>query len=855
MGNAQTDTPPFMPRLITHAGRQYFAYWTHAGDLVIAVRALPDGDWERNEIGIEIDVRDGHWTPGVGIGPNGHVFINYNTRNSPIRWRRSESPEDISSFGPEQVGMTGQNESSVTYLEFTRLRDGTLLAGYREGASGIGNWMLNRWDPDAEAWEPLQHPLIDGEEAFNSYMWNLIQSDDGTLHYFFNWRETWDVQTNVDLSYARSTDGGQSWERSDGTGYELPMTFGSTEVVDPIEPGSNFINQGWASYDPRTNEPHVAYYRDDADGNTQVFHAYLDGDEWITEATTDRTTDIDLGGGGVVASPIGRMGIAVGDDGDVHILTRDFEHGSWPLLIEKLDGEWQTSVLYKRNVTWSDVHIDPARWRDDRVLSFVDHQQNVGDVPWSVRSLLGITDVDPETLNRSRRSIDLSSEADEMTTGLSTELVESTTTAADSFEDTNTALAFTETTVPGTPAYVRATLEVDPDSAGSLEARIKLQGEDGTTTGESAAADANGITTPWTAVPQGFRAGFANVQIRTVDGEAATATGGILEVAYPDPVGFAETVAPRGSSGAANRPLSQMCPVDSTGLQVDAPVRIESGAFENTPTTLDIVRSTPATPLFARVTARISPTGGLDLEDSSWIWYPNDDPAWDWNDLDAEGDRYFRTTVDLEAEPDDARLVFTADNLATVYVNGEEVGRSDDGFDGEPRYSWEHAPILDVTAALEAGENTIAIEVERFGHYAGLIGRLEVGTADGTVTVNTDENWRVASEALEGWVDPGFDDSSWVDAAELGEYGMGPWGTDVAADDDRDAAIRLALTDESGATTETGDPITVSTEADVIRTTGWQPIDPAFNGGTATLQATNARLTAATLELAIRNEI
>lgn len=555
LGNAQTDTPPFVPRLKTYNGRQYYAYWTHAGELVVTARDLPDGGWEQNRTGIEIDARNGHWTPGVGIGPDGHVFLNYNTRDSAIRWRRSTHPEDVSSFGAERMGMTGQNESSATYLEFTRLLDGTLLAGYRDGQSGAGNWMLNRWNPRTEAWEPAQHPLIDGAwngNEYNSYMWNLVQSDDGTLHYFFCWRETGNVQTNGDLSYARSTDGGETWEKSDGSQYDLPITYGSAEIVDPIPENSNLINQGWASYDPRNDAPHVAYYRDDEDDVTQVFHASLDDGEWVTEAATDRTTNVHLGGPGVVASPIGRMGIVVGDDGDVHILTRDFENGSWPLLVEKLDGEWQTSILYKRNVAWSDVHIDLRRWREDRVLSFVDHQQNVGNVPWSTHSLIGITDVDVDTLDRTHRSISLSSEKlDELTTYASTGLADGPVIAAGtSFEDTSAALAITETTVPATPVYARATATVEA-ADGLAVVRVKLDGKHGTTYGESTevSGERQTGTTEWTKVTQAFRAGVVTAQVASSNESSVQVSAVNLQLGYHDPTPYENTVAPtRGAS-------------------------------------------------------------------------------------------------------------------------------------------------------------------------------------------------------------------------------------------------------------------------------------------------------------------
>jgi len=1022
LGNAQTDTPPFCPRLKTYDGSQYYAYWTHAGKLVVASRDLPKGEWTQNHTDIQIGARDGHWTPAVGVGPEGHVFICYNTRGSSPTWRRSENPADVTSFGPEQNGMTGQNESGANYPEFTRLDDGTLLFGYRQGGSGNGDWMLNRWNDDAEEWEPLQHPLILGEfegDTYNAYPWNLVQSNDGMLHYFFCWRGTGGVQTNQQLSYARSPDGGETWIKSDGTEYDLPITKGSVEVADDISPDSNLSNQGWSSFHPETNEPHVAYYRDDEAGNTQIFHAYRSDGDWEIEATTDRGTNIDLGGPGVVASPIGRMGIVVGDDGDVHILARDFRRGSWPLLVEKLDGEWQMSVLYKRNLTWSDLHIDTERWRQDRVLSFVDHQQTIRNVPHSAEALVGITDVNPTTLDRTARTVD-SWEADgEWTTyATTTPVTDSVTTESTSFEDTSAALAFTETTVPATPIYARATGEVTTENA---EMRVKIQGGHGETLGDPAAGESGEeITTGWTQVPQAFRAGSANIQVRSSGGEdapspsewsdytieaeftvesesagfifraqdgdnlymwqvadeshvgenklrahireggserieevplgdavdavigqshtirieafgneittyidgtqvdqrtddthasgtigvrtggdgswlldslTATAQGGdvlldtsfeydtpqyfssgelvdnnririagisdlvewseleapaaevsdaILELGYVDPVGPGD-----------DNPLVHMDTVDATGLQGEAPFTAESTSFVDTPTTLDIERASSGS-LYGRVTARMDTveTDAASLDGLTWIWYPNDDPAWDVDEEGTEGVRYFRRTFSLDEIPEEARMLVNADNLATVWINGTEVGTSADGFTGELAYSWEYAPSIDVTDALETGENTIAMKVERFGYSAALIGELRLQSGDETRTIGTDSEWVASQEPADGWRTGDFDDSGWPNAQELGEYGMDPYGTNVTVSLADPTAVRIKLSADGEESTT--DAATSHTHESV--TTGWEPIPAEFDGGTATLQASNTRITVATLELAVRND-
>ncbi len=297
-----------------------------------------------------------------------------------------------------------------------------------------------------------------------------------------------------------------------------------------------------------------------------------------------------------------------------------------------------------------------------------------------------------------------------------------------------------------------------------------------------------------------------------------------------------------------NKPLAHTVTVDSTGLQEEAPVRNGTGSFRDSPTSLDVKRATPSTPLYGRVTARVEPASSLTLDGASWLWYPDDDPAWDYNDPSADGVRYFRRSFSLDEVPENATLVFTADNLATATINGTEVGTSADGFDGVPSDSWQHAPAIDVTDVLRAGENVLAMEVERFGYYAGLVGRLYL---DGdTRTVDTDGAWVASQEPSDGWRSVGFDDSEWSAAQELGDYGMAPWGTNVSIDTDP-AAVRLKLS--AGNETTYTEPIEATERG--IRTTGWTHIPPSFNGGSVTLQTANARVTVATLELALRNDV
>ncbi|KUL39505.1 alpha-L-rhamnosidase [Actinoplanes awajinensis] len=156
-----------------------------------------------------------------------------------------------------------------------------------------------------------------------------------------------------------------------------------------------------------------------------------------------------------------------------------------------------------------------------------------------------------------------------------------------------------------------------------------------------------------------------------------------------------------------------------------------------------------------------------NLTGASWIWYPEGDPA----SSAPAGTRYFRRTVDLTPSGR-AVLVVTGDDTADVWVNGTQVSASRRVTD-----SWKRATTIDVTAALRAGANTLAIAgTNTSAGPAGVIAKLTVGS---TVVV-TDAGWKSATSAPAGWEQPGFDDAAWPGAQVTAASGAGPWGTSVA---------------------------------------------------------------------------
>ena len=98
----------------------------------------------------------------------------------------------------------------------------------------------------------LSDNLIDGEGKRNAY-WQACVDDKNIIHISWVWRESPDVASNHDLCYARSKDGGVTWENSRGKKYQLPINATTAEYAWHIPQNSELINQTSMSADKSGN--------------------------------------------------------------------------------------------------------------------------------------------------------------------------------------------------------------------------------------------------------------------------------------------------------------------------------------------------------------------------------------------------------------------------------------------------------------------------------------------------------------------------------------------------------------------------------------------------------------------------
>lgn len=303
---------------------QFAAFYDENSKVVITKRKLGAKNWEIKQTNFVGNTKDAHNSISLAVDGRGFLHLAWNQHNSPLQYVRSLKAESLN-FS-EYLPMISEKENIVTYPEFYNLPDGNLLLLYRDGGSGNGNLVLNFYHAKKQKWSRVQENLIDGEGKRNAYPQMTIDVK-GTIHLSWVWRETPNVATNHDLCYAKSIDGGKTWQKSSGEKYVLPINAENSEYIWRIPQNSELINQTSMTTDFRGN-PYIATYWRDKDSNIPQFRiVYFDGKNWIMSQVSTRKTPFSLGGAGTKRIPVSRPQIVVNKE-KVIVIFRDEERGN-----------------------------------------------------------------------------------------------------------------------------------------------------------------------------------------------------------------------------------------------------------------------------------------------------------------------------------------------------------------------------------------------------------------------------------------------------------------------------------------------------------------------------------------------
>jgi hypothetical protein len=358
--------------LVTFGDTQFISYYDPQHYVVLGKRKLGTEHWQLKRTPYKGNVSDAHNTISLMVDGAGYLHLSWDHHNNPLRYCQSVGPGSLEVT--QKMPMTGQLENQASSPEFYKTGDGNLLFFYRDGGSGQGNLVINHYHLQTQKWTQLHSSLIDGEKQRNAY-WQACVDNKGVLHLSWVWRESPDVASNHDLCYARSKDGGKTWEKSTGEKYKLPITAATAEYALRIPQNSELINQTSMATDA-DGAPFIATYWREQNTRVPQYHlVYHNGKKWQMASLNFRATPFSLSGAGSKRIPISRPQVMVkgqGKGASVLMVFRDEERGSKisAAMINKIGKEkWKVKNLTETSVGSWEPTYDTELWKEKGVLN------------------------------------------------------------------------------------------------------------------------------------------------------------------------------------------------------------------------------------------------------------------------------------------------------------------------------------------------------------------------------------------------------------------------------------------------------------------------------------------------------
>ncbi len=331
---------------------QYISFYNAKGEVVLGKRKWGSTNWQLHTTSFKGNASDAHNAISIIVDAAGYLHLAWDHHNSKLRYAKSITPGSLQMT--EEMPMTGIAETHVSYPEFYHLPNGKLLFLFRDGQSGQGNLVVNRYDVKTKKWEQLHHNLIDGEKQRNAY-WQACVDNAGIIHLSWVWRETSDVASNHDLCYAKSQDDGMTWQKTNAEKYALPITQSTAEYVVRIPQKSELINQTSMCTNDAGIPIIASYWKEAGDSVPQYHIAFFVHEKWQIQQAAFRKKPFSLSGVGTKKIPISRPQVMSYKQG-VALVFRDEERGS------KVSIAINENLLLKQWKIWDATQTSVGSW-------------------------------------------------------------------------------------------------------------------------------------------------------------------------------------------------------------------------------------------------------------------------------------------------------------------------------------------------------------------------------------------------------------------------------------------------------------------------------------------------------------
>ncbi len=380
--------------LVSNNGYQYISYYNSEGYLVVARRKLDQTYFEKYWVPEDSNffLADPHNYISMQIDGKGYIHLAFGNHNSPLKYARSKYPYDISKWEILSEFSGDKEESYVTYVSFLKINNGDLLAFFRNGPHGIGNYTLYYYNTRGKSWQKLYSPFITDYGNSSPYLWRPIFSPQGTIHLAWtarlsNFKDLSDSPfkkagfsgfTNKNIYYAKSDDRGISWENSSNSSYNVPLCISCvlpSEIIQEIPMGEDFFNHYGSDYDSKGN-PHFVYTKRDNKSYVQQWHLYFNGERWVNNQVTDYKQKIEWTNpqqSGRASTDITRPSLLVSKDNHAIVISRSKEYNNIIefYLSDKSYDNWTRIVVYNGSVGGWEPQADMDLWHSSEKINLL----------------------------------------------------------------------------------------------------------------------------------------------------------------------------------------------------------------------------------------------------------------------------------------------------------------------------------------------------------------------------------------------------------------------------------------------------------------------------------------------------
>lgn len=175
---------------------------------------------------------DAHRNPTLHAAEDGHLYIFYGAHGHPTRVVRSAAPYDISTWHKKP----DLPDAKTTYPQPWQLKQGEIFVSYRQAPG----WRFTSSRDGGATWQPptdlitfagasVYAVTIAEEGAYPRKLHIAWSRLGGGTPEEQKTKHLWARRYNV--YYARSADGGATWQRSDGSRHTLPITEAAAEKI------------------------------------------------------------------------------------------------------------------------------------------------------------------------------------------------------------------------------------------------------------------------------------------------------------------------------------------------------------------------------------------------------------------------------------------------------------------------------------------------------------------------------------------------------------------------------------------------------------------------------------------------